>query len=106
MIAGGLGGQGKSIARWMQTKGAKHLLLLSRTGSTSQSAKEYIAEMRELGMSIEAPPCNVADATALRRVIDSVATYMPPIRGCIQASMVIQVSTELAARRIVLLTAV
>ena len=59
VISGGLGGQGKSIAKWMGSKGAKNLLHLSGSGSTSGTAKNFIAEMSSSGVNVEAPQCDI-----------------------------------------------
>ncbi|KAF2736977.1 hypothetical protein EJ04DRAFT_595149 [Polyplosphaeria fusca] len=89
-IAGGLGGQGRSITRWMSSKGAKNFLLLSRSGAKSEEAKTFIAEMSGAGVNIEAPPCDIANLTVLCQVIKEARERLPPIKGCIQASMVLE----------------
>ncbi|KAF2106034.1 hypothetical protein BDV96DRAFT_607692 [Lophiotrema nucula] len=90
VISGGLGGQGRSIAKWMASKGAKNLLLLSRSSARNEGAKAFIAELSASGVKVEAPPCDIADLTIVSRVIDDAASRMPPIKGCIQAAMVLQ----------------
>lgn len=39
VIPGGLGGIGRRMARWMAARGARYLILLSRSGLHSDSAK-------------------------------------------------------------------
>lgn len=92
VISGGLGGLGRSTARWMASRGAKHLLLLSRFGPVHDSAKELLADLGALGVDVFAPPCDVSDEFALKRVLDECSSRMPSIRGCIQGSMVLKVS--------------
>jgi hypothetical protein len=75
----------------MTTKGARHFLFLSRKGMNADGAKEFVMEMSSVGAQIEAPVCDITDATALQQALDSVKGRMPPIRGCIQAAMVINV---------------
>ncbi|KAI1488341.1 polyketide synthase [Biscogniauxia mediterranea] len=90
VIAGGLGGLGKSIARWMVSRGAKNLILLSRRGHLNDSAKELVTELKPLCNNIATPMCDVADRESLQRAIDICLTYMPPIKGCVQGSLVLK----------------
>jgi hypothetical protein len=89
-LAGGLGGQGKSIIRWMATKGAKSILALSRSGNRSKVATGFVEEMKAAGVHVETPACDITDIAALRHTLSSVADRMPPLKGCIHAAMVIR----------------
>ncbi|KAI0383268.1 hypothetical protein F5Y04DRAFT_269991 [Hypomontagnella monticulosa] len=90
VIAGGLGGIGRSAADWLCRNGAKHLVLLSRSGPKSEATKELIAKLEADGVQIHAPPCNILDEEALRAMVKHVEETMPPIRGCMQGSMVVE----------------
>jgi NADPH:quinone reductase-like Zn-dependent oxidoreductase len=92
VIAGGFGGLGRSVARWMVSQGARNLILLSRNGPIQESAQELLKDIGPLCINIAAPACDVTDSQELKRVIDEHLTYMPPIRGCIQGTMVLKVS--------------
>ncbi|KAK1147595.1 Type I Iterative Polyketide synthase (PKS) [Aspergillus melleus] len=89
VIAGGLGGLGRSAARWMASMGAKNLLLLSRSGPKSNSARQLIDHLTSLGVCVRAPKCDVADINAMKAALSDSAD-LPPIRGCLQATMVLQ----------------
>ncbi|KAF2264111.1 ketoacyl-synt-domain-containing protein [Lojkania enalia] len=86
LISGGTGGIGRGIARWCAARGARYLILLSRSGAKGREAQELVEELAAQGVHVEAPPCDVADEKALRVVLDDCAIRMPPIKGCIQAS--------------------
>ncbi|KAI9742337.1 MAG: hypothetical protein M1818_003870 [Claussenomyces sp. TS43310] len=90
VIVGGLGGLGKSTARWMVDRGAKHLILLGRSGAKGQAALEFLDEMKGRGVSVAAPPCDIGDEKVLLSVLETCTREMPPIRGCIQGSMVLR----------------
>ena len=92
LIGGGLGGLGRSIAQWMVSRGAKNLILLSRSGVRDQRATTLLETLKAEGARVVAPACDMTNALALKSVIDLCAETMPPIVGCIQASMVLRVS--------------
>ncbi|KAI9691977.1 MAG: polyketide synthase [Bogoriella megaspora] len=90
LIAGGTGGLGRSAAKWMVSKGAKNLLLLSRSGSSSAAASKLMTQLRGQGVNVEAPSCDVASRESVQLVLQKYATSLPPIKGCLNASMVLQ----------------
>ncbi|KAF2093095.1 fatty acid synthase S-acetyltransferase [Rhizodiscina lignyota] len=90
VIAGGLGGLGRSMARWMVRRGASNLILLSRSGASRTEAKELVAELEGQGVKAMTPVCDVSDKESLASVISECLTSMPPIKGCIQGSMVLR----------------
>ncbi|KAF2179436.1 hypothetical protein K469DRAFT_596142 [Zopfia rhizophila CBS 207.26] len=89
LIAGGLGGLGRSAARWMVSKGARHLILLSRSGPTSKAAIAFINKLRDSGVQVQAPRCDVSSEESLAKVVSDCSTTMPPIKGCLQCTMVL-----------------
>ncbi|KAH9900372.1 ketoacyl-synt-domain-containing protein [Xylariomycetidae sp. FL2044] len=93
VIAGGTGGLGLMLAEWMvKQKGARHLILLSRSGEKKDNIPltDTLSKLRDLGAVIEAPQCDIADIQMLRDVIEKYQGSMPPIAGCIQGSMVLR----------------
>ncbi|XXH03794.1 hypothetical protein Hte_010200 [Hypoxylon texense] len=90
LIAGGLGGLGRAIILWMATKGARNLIIPSRSGVSSQAASDVIAKLREKGVNIATPVCDVSSASSLSAALAACADDMPPVRGCINAAMVLQ----------------
>lgn len=88
---GCLGGIGRSIARWMTHRGAKNLILLSRSGPKTEAAMMLCKELKANGLHLEAPPCDVTKADSLSSVLAHCVQSMPPIKGCIQASIVLKV---------------
>lgn len=91
LIAGGLGGIGKAILAWMVDKGARHLMVPSRSGASSQEAAEFIAQLTSQGVHVVAPRCDVSSSPAVAAMLQEYATTMPPIKGCINAAMVLHV---------------
>jgi NADPH:quinone reductase-like Zn-dependent oxidoreductase len=95
LIAGGLGGLGRSMAQWLASRGARFLILLSRSGLQSDVAKELVGGLQQQGIYVEAPKCDITNIAMLETVLASCSERMPPIKGCIQSTMVVVVSLYL-----------
>nr|APX43995.1 polyketide synthase [Pestalotiopsis microspora] len=91
LISGGLGGLGREIARWLVSCGARYLILLSRSGPQTSEARELVDDLTDKDVMVQAMSCDVSNAEALASVLDQCASKgFPPIKGCIQAAMVMK----------------
>ncbi|KAM7184266.1 KR domain containing protein [Rhypophila sp. PSN 637] len=90
LIAGGLGGIGRFIASWLVSRGARYLILLSRSGPRALDSQTFLAEMASRGVHVEAPCCDITNTKMLRSILDDCATRMPPVKGCVQSVMVMK----------------
>ncbi|KAI1129792.1 putative polyketide synthase [Nemania abortiva] len=88
VIAGGLGGLGQEIARWLTARGAKFMILLSRSGPRTPETREFVSTLQSEGVCLQTPACDISNAKSLASVLSACANSMPPIVGCIQAAMV------------------
>ena len=91
VISGGLGGIGKSIAKWMVSRGARCLLLLSRSGVQSEKSRQFIEELKLSGVKVEAPACDIAHLAVLKSTLEKCEASLPPVKGCVQAAAVLRV---------------
>ena len=89
---GGLGGLGRSIARWMGANGAKHIIVVSRSGVVSRPAIELVEELAGRGVQVHGLKCDVADEQSLKKNLDSALISMPEIHGVVYAAMILEVS--------------
>lgn len=93
VLAGGLGGIGRSIARWMAAHGARHLIFLSRSShSGNEAVQNLISDLQELYCVATILVCDVSDKDSVQDAFVSRLTSFPPIKGCIQCAMVLKVS--------------
>ena len=88
-LVGGLGGIGRSIASWFVQNGAKNLVFLSRSGR-SEKVEHFCQELEVLGCHVQVFKGSVAN---MDDVAETVAKAQKPIRGVIQLSMALQVSS-------------
>ncbi|MDD5275380.1 MAG: SDR family NAD(P)-dependent oxidoreductase [Methylovulum sp.] len=90
LVTGGLGGFGLRTAQWLVEKGARHLILLSRSGPVSAEAKAALAEFDGQGVIVRAASCDVTDKAALTLLLEQCAVAMPPLAGIVHAATVIE----------------
>ncbi|KAF3392430.1 Compactin diketide synthase mokB [Penicillium rolfsii] len=90
VLAGGLGGLGRSLARWMAARGAKSLVFLSRSGQISPPMAEMLDDLKSAGCKARIFICDVTKVDHVKSVVDECAASLPPIKGCIQCSMTLR----------------
>ena len=92
ILVGGLGGIGRSIARVLTERGAKHLVFLSRSGSSHPEARSLLEEFQHQGVLATAISVDVAQKSQLEAVINKIKQHFPPIKGVIHCAMDLRVS--------------
>ena len=90
LLAGGLGGLGQSISRWMISKGARNLIYVSRSGASSPGTIKFVNDLIAAGVNVQVLNCDITDEQKLSASLGSTLKTMPPIRGVIQAAMVLR----------------
>ena len=90
LLVGGLGGLGRAIAMWMVNHGARNLIFASRSGLARKSARLLVKDLEHKGAKIAVFSCDVSDLHQLDKLLAQSMETMPPIRGVIQAAMVIK----------------
>jgi NAD(P)-dependent dehydrogenase (short-subunit alcohol dehydrogenase family)/acyl carrier protein len=89
LVTGGLSGFGLKTAAWLAARGARSLVLISRSGVASDEARSAIAALKADGVNVTALACDVTDATALAALFKQIAATLPPLKGIVHAAMVI-----------------
>lgn len=90
LLAGGLGGIGRSLSLWMVANGARNLIHISRSGISSDAAQEVVDKLTDLGVQVKVLQCDIADEAKLSESLGTALKTMPPIRGVIQGAMVLK----------------
>jgi NAD(P)-dependent dehydrogenase (short-subunit alcohol dehydrogenase family) len=90
LVVGGLGGIGRSVSRILAERGAKHLLLISRSAG-KPSDQEFLSDLKNMGCNVHTQQCDVASRESLMAVENMLKSHsMPPVRGIVQAAMVLE----------------
>ena len=79
LITGGLGGLGLKVARFMVERGARHLILVGRSGA-KPSAQEELSTLSELGAQIIIAQADVSDRKQVAQVLNRISPGWP-LRG-------------------------
>lgn len=89
LVAGGLGGLGLSLAAWLVSAGARHLVLMSRSGARSAEQVEAVARLRAAGAQVIVEAADISARADVERVLDRIAGDLPPLRGVVHAAGVL-----------------
>ncbi|KAK7756046.1 Type I Iterative PKS [Diatrype stigma] len=96
VVAGGLGDLGQRLLRLMAKAGGRYFVTLSRSGA-SQTDREAIEKELQLfgpGSLLHCAKCDVSQETSIREALSEIkAMGLPPVKGLIQASVVLRDST-------------
>jgi NAD(P)-dependent dehydrogenase (short-subunit alcohol dehydrogenase family) len=79
------------MTKWMVSKGAKNIVLLSRSGERRDRAKEQIDDLNNGGANVVVRSCDVADRASVDQLISGGLIDLPPVRGIIHGAMVLHV---------------
>jgi acyl transferase domain-containing protein/acyl carrier protein/2-polyprenyl-3-methyl-5-hydroxy-6-metoxy-1,4-benzoquinol methylase len=83
LIAGGLGGLGLLVARWLVDKGAKYLVLVGRSNPKDVAA---LTQLEQAGAKIVVAQADLANFEAIASVFSEIDRSLPPLRGVIHAA--------------------
>nr|ALQ32794.1 putative polyketide synthase [Fusarium bulbicola] len=87
LLVGCLGGLGRSLSRWMMTRGARRFVFLGRSGADRPSARQLISRLEQAGATVEivrGDVCNLSDVT---KAVEACISAGRRIGGVVQAAM-------------------
>ncbi|KAJ5618162.1 hypothetical protein N7537_003276 [Penicillium hordei] len=90
ILVGGLGGIGREVAFWMAQNGAKSLIFVNRSGLSKYQSQVTVKSLVEKGIQVTTRACDISDETEVQRMLHNLSYCAPPIRGLIQAAMVLK----------------
>ena len=86
LITGGSGGFGLATAQRLARRGARHLLLVSRSGIKDQRSRQAVDRLRAEGVEVIAATADVSNAKELKDCIGGSLASLPPLRGVVHAA--------------------
>ncbi|MDC0746351.1 type I polyketide synthase [Polyangium mundeleinium] len=94
LIAGGLGGLGLVLARWMVEQGARSLVLVGRS-APGEAARVSIGAMEALGAKVLVVQGDISRRADVDRIVGAISRDLPPLRGVVHAAAVVADRTVL-----------
>jgi acyl transferase domain-containing protein/NADPH:quinone reductase-like Zn-dependent oxidoreductase/acyl carrier protein len=89
LVTGAFGALGSAVARWLAARGARHLVLVGRSGASTTEAAALTRELESSGVRVEAVAADVADGSAMAGVWSRFAAG-PQLRGIVHAAGVVE----------------
>ena len=86
LITGGLGTLGLAVATALADGGAKHLILVSRTGANTDARRSAIEALAQAGVTVRAPILDVSDEAAVGALIREIKAEQRPLAGVVHAA--------------------
>ena len=88
IVIGGLGGLGRYICSWMVAHGAKRLVVISRSGVSSEEAQETFQAINDAGSSMQVTQADACDRNAVIDILVRVR-QTGSIRGIVNLAMLL-----------------
>lgn len=89
LVTGGTGGFGLCVAKWLVQQGARHLVLVSRSGLRTALDAEAVDALRAQGGHIVVQQLDVADKDAVLELLKAVQRDGPPLAGIVHSAAVL-----------------
>lgn len=89
LLIGCLGGLGRSMSKWMLSRGARKFVFMGRSGTDKAPARRLVDSLRSLGAQVTVVRGDVVNADDVNRAVCGI---IGPIGGVIQAAMGLDVS--------------
>ncbi len=98
LIAGGCRGLGLLVAQWLADQGAKHLILVGRSGA-SNNTQAVVEQLEQKGVKILVIQADIGDYQNAVQMMTEVKKTMPSLRGIFNTAGVVDDSTLLEENR-------
>ena len=88
LVTGGLGGLGLKVAQWMVDRGARHLVLVGRSGA-SEEVRPILKKLEDAGSQVVVARADVARKEDVVKLLADIDAEMPTLRGIVHAAGVL-----------------
>lgn len=86
LITGGLGVLGLRVSQWLAAKGARYLILMSRSGVADDKARESVAALERAGVTVAEIRADITRLEDMEAAFLRFGENMPPLKGVIHAA--------------------
>lgn len=89
LITGAFGGFGRVLARWLVDRGARHLVLCSRSGASTPEAQEFVDSLVARDVDVKVVRADAGSPDDIKRLLGEIRASGQPLRGLFHLAMVI-----------------
>jgi phthiocerol/phenolphthiocerol synthesis type-I polyketide synthase C len=93
LVTGGLGGLGRVVARRLVALGARHLVLVGRSGAATEAARAAVADLIARGAAVTVVAADLSDETAVTTVLGPALAALPPLAGVVHCAGILRDAT-------------
>ncbi len=86
LVTGGTGGIGARVGRWVVGRGARRVLLTSRSGPGAAGAAALAAELASAGASVEVIASDISQRSEVEGLLAHIAVDGPPLTSVMHAA--------------------
>jgi len=88
LISGGTSGMGLGMAKWFLCRGARHFVLVSRSGHSPNNValEEFLGSAEEMQASVLIRALDVTEETGVIDLLQEVRSTMPPLRAVVHSA--------------------
>ena len=88
LVTGGLGMLGRSMAKWLISKGAKHVVLTGRNASW-EAAKELFSAAEKNAAAIHVIAADISRDADVSRLMQTISNELPALKGVVHSAGVL-----------------
>ncbi|OQE44560.1 hypothetical protein PENCOP_c002G08845 [Penicillium coprophilum] len=88
VVAGGLGDLTSRVCVFLASRGAGHMVVLSRRAIDEETKQKYMAAVREHGAELHLLQCDITGEESMKRAA-SYCSGLPPVRGVVNGALVL-----------------
>ncbi|MGW2488157.1 SDR family NAD(P)-dependent oxidoreductase [Streptomyces sp. NPDC001606] len=92
LVTGGTGALGPEVARWLAGLGARHVVLVSRSGPDAEGVADLAAELDGLGVRLTAHACDIADRDAVAALLAGLREQGETVRTVVHAAALMRLA--------------
>lgn len=86
LVTGGFGGFGMAVGRWLTLRGARRLVLVSRSGPTTEEARRQLDAWHTAGVEVIDERADITDPDAVAAIVARAHSPQHPLRGVFHAA--------------------
>ncbi|ARP73394.1 polyketide synthase [Streptomyces pluripotens] len=92
IVTGGTGALGPEVARWLAGLGARHVVLVSRSGPDAEGVAELADELDGLGVRLTARACDMGDRAAVAALLAGLREQGEVVRTVVHAAALMRLA--------------